>query len=177
MCGPWQRTVASVALLAWECRWFERLRTAKDDISQECSVIVLSVTYAADPANNAWFSATSINTSPLLVPPSVFYYHCECLPSVLWHYCLDVRKSIRPVKNWCWLGYLSEARCKWSAHGPADATATLSSLTSLKSRLVQPFWCQLTQVVPEKRSLKGYLSVCLSVYSMVHFEFNGFQLN
>jgi len=24
----------------------------------------------------------------------------------------------------CWCGYLSEARCKWLAYGPADATAT-----------------------------------------------------
>jgi len=47
----------------------------------------------------------------------------------------------------CWCGYLSEARCKWFAYGPADATATPSCLASLKSRLVQPFWCQLTLVV------------------------------
>jgi len=34
--------------------------------------------------------------------------------------------------NWamsCWRGYLSAARCNWFAHGPADATATPSSLT------------------------------------------------
>jgi len=39
----------------------------------------------------------------------------------------------------CWCGYLSGARCKWSAYGPADATdatATSSSLASLKSILV-----------------------------------------
>ena len=36
----------------------------------------------------------------------------------------------------CWRGYLSAARCKWFAYGPADATATLSSLASLKSRMV-----------------------------------------
>jgi len=34
---------------------------------------------------------------------------------------------------------------------PADATASLSSLASLKSTSVQPFWCWLTQVVLEKR--------------------------
>jgi len=33
-------------------------------------------------------------------------------------------------------GYLSVARCKWFAHGPADATATPSSLASLKSRII-----------------------------------------
>jgi len=30
---------------------------------------------------------------------------------------------------------------------PADATATPSSLSSLKCRMVLPFWCQLMQVV------------------------------
>jgi len=46
---------------------------------------------------------------------------------VLWHCWFGVRKSIRPVKNWvmrCWCGYLSAARCKWIAYGPADVTAT-----------------------------------------------------
>jgi len=38
----------------------------------------------------------------------------------------------------------------------ADATVTPSSLASLKSRIVQPFWCRLTQVVLEKQ-------LCLSL--------------
>jgi len=46
----------------------------------------------------------------------------------------------RPAcKNWVvsyWHGYLSEARCKWFAYDPADATATLSSLAPVKSRMV-----------------------------------------
>jgi len=92
--------------------------------------------------------------------------HCNLsypLPSVLWQYWLGTRKSIQPVKDWvmrCWRGYLSGARCKWFAYGPADVTATSSSLTSLKSRLVLPFWYQLTQVVLEKRPLNGCLSGC-----------------
>jgi len=71
------------------------------------------------------------------------------LPSVLWHYWFGVRKNIR-FKKWvlrCWHGYLSGSRWKWFAYGPADATATPTSLASLKSRLVLPFWCWLTQVV------------------------------
>ena len=54
-----------------------------------------------------------------------------------------------------WRGYLSRARCKWFAYNPADATATSSSLASSTPRMVLPFWCQLTQVVPEKRPLHG----------------------
>ena len=56
-----------------------------------------------------------------------------------------------------WL--VSAARCKWSAYGPADATVTPSSLASLNSRLVRPFWCRITQVVLERR-LVQILSVC-----------------
>ena len=44
-------------------------------------------------------------------------------------------------KNWVvryWRGYLSGARCKWFAYGPADATATPSSLALVKSIIVYP---------------------------------------
>ena len=57
-----------------------------------------------------------------------------------WHCQLGARKSIRPVKNWmmlCWRGYLSGARCKWCS--PASATATASSLASVKSGMVFTF--------------------------------------
>jgi len=60
------------------------------------------------------------------------------------------------VRYWC--GYLSAARCKWFAYGPADATTTPSSLTPVKSRMVYSFWCQLTQGVPDKRPLNGHTS-------------------
>jgi len=36
------------------------------------------------------------------------------------------------------------------AYGAADVTATPSSLASLKSRLVSPFWCRLTHVALER---------------------------
>jgi len=42
-------------------------------------------------------------------------------------------------KNWVvryWRSYLSGARCKWFAYGPADATATPSSLAPVKSSMV-----------------------------------------
>ena len=63
-------------------------------------------------------------------------------------------------KNWvmsCLCGYLSGAKCRLFAYGPADATAPKipKSLASFKSRLVLPFWYQLTQVVLEKRPLNG----------------------
>jgi len=59
------------------------------------------------------------------------------------------------LSNGCWRGYLSGARCKYFAYGPADATAIPSSLAPAKSRLVLPFWCRLTQIVLQKRPLSG----------------------
>jgi len=53
--------------------------------------------------------------------------------SVLWCCWLGVRKSIRPRKNWvmrCWCGYLSGARCRLFAYGPADATASQKPIIS-----------------------------------------------
>jgi len=63
----------------------------------------------------------------------------------------------------CWHGCLSEVRCKLFVYGPADATASPSFLASLKSSMVLPFWCWLTQVVLEKSSLNGCLpsTACL----------------
>jgi len=57
------------------------------------------------------------------------------------------------------LAWLGLSICsKWFAYGPAAVTATPSSLAALKSRMVWPSWCRLTQVVLENRSLTG---VCL----------------
>jgi len=56
------------------------------------------------------------------------------LPSVLWHCWLGVKKSIWVMGYWH--GYLSGVWCKWFAYGTADATATPSSLASVKSRMV-----------------------------------------
>jgi len=47
---------------------------------------------------------------------------------------MGIRRSIQPVKSWemrCQNDYLFAVGCKWFAYGPADATATPSSLASL----------------------------------------------
>ena len=57
---------------------------------------------------------------------------CNCVLSfflsVLCSLCLPVIIKV--------LSYLSAARCKWFTYGPTDATATPSSLASLKPRFV-----------------------------------------
>jgi len=58
----------------------------------------------------------------------------------------------------CCCGYLSGARCRLFACGPADATATPKHyilLPHLNSDWFLPFWYWLTQVVLEKRPLNG----------------------
>jgi len=91
-----------------------------------------------------------------------FYFqlltHSLTLLSVLQHYWLGVRKSIRPVKNWGMRykrSYLSEVRCKLFAYGQVNATV------SSKSWLVER--CRFTQVFLKKRPLNGCLSVCLFI--------------
>jgi len=104
---------------------------------------------------------------------------CVCVVySVLWHCLLGVRKSAQPVKiEWwgVWCGYLSAVRCRLFAYSPANTTAIPKpppSLASFKSRLVLPFWFQLTQIVLEKRllnrcsssswlGLQGLLEACV----------------
>ena len=79
------------------------------------------------------------------------------LSSVLWHCWLGTRKSTRPIKiEWWGVGMVicleQGADC---LHMMPLHTKTQSSLASLKSRLVLPFWYRLTQVVLEKRRLNG----------------------
>jgi len=103
-----------------------------------------------------------------------------CLPLLIFPCTIKSRSSLlapaqpgghgkRAVKRlWCdvmWCGmrrcYLSAARCKRFANGPSDATATPSSLASLKSRLVQPFQCRwlvnpgCVSVLPRAPGLDG----------------------
>jgi len=52
----------------------------------------------------------------------------------------------------CWYVYLSGAGCKW--HMVKLMSLLPHHLVSLKFRLVQPFWCRLTQGVLEKEAIK-----------------------
>jgi len=61
-----------------------------------------------------------------------------------------------------WRGYLSGARCRL-AYAQLMCHCHSLSLASVKSRLVLPFWYQLTQVVPDKGPLNGCVCVCVCV--------------
>jgi len=101
------------------------------------------------------------------------------VPSVLWHCWLRSAILTNKRRFWFWfwrqeeypackkltdemLAWLSvwskvQVICIWST-GPPDAIATPSSLASLKSIFVQPFWCRLTQVATEKKLLNRCLA-------------------
>jgi len=60
-----------------------------------------------------------------------------------------------------WHGYLSLASCKWFAYGPADATATPSSLAPVKSRMVYLSGASLPRLSWKKRLLNSDSSHCI----------------
>jgi len=67
---------------------------------------------------------------------STLCYVILCFDAVGWVAGTEGHPACR---NWvmrCWRGYLSWVRYKWFAYGPADATATPSSLAPVKSRMV-----------------------------------------
>ena len=54
----------------------------------------------------------------------------QCLDTVGW----VSGRAFWPVKNWvmrCWCGYVSGARCRLFAYGPADATASQNPISRL----------------------------------------------
>jgi len=74
------------------------------------------------------------------------------------------QEGIQPVENLsggapAWLSVWSEVQtCIW----PSWCHCYSLCLASVKSRLVLPFWYQLTRVVPEKGLLNGCVCVCVS---------------
>ena len=83
-------------------------------------------------------------------------HHCTFSASTL----LDGRQEKQKAcGNWvirCWCGYLSGARCRLFAYGPADATGSKNPLL-LTSYIQTGFYLsyRLIQVVLEKRPLNG----------------------
>ena len=110
-------------------------------------------------------------TSKIQLTYNVFwiYVSLTCnffIPSMLWCCWLGSRKGIRPVKKLssgvlAWLSVWSEVQtCIW----PSWCHCHSLSLASQKSRLVLPFWYQLTWVVMDKGSLNGVCITCIYHY-------------
>jgi len=127
-----------------------------------------------DTRRTSW-SRHDMQSLPSSYPALANLHHTSelLLHILLWHCWLGVRKSIRPVeierRVFVWLSVCSEVQTdriwsSWCHRHPQ----TSSSLASLKSRLVLPFWYQPTQVVLEKRPLNGCSS---SSSSIIHLEY------
>ena len=86
--------------------------------------------------------------------------HClQCFDTVCW--ASGIASGLQKLSDevLVWLSVWSEVQIvfMWSSWCHCHPK-TVSSLASFISRLVLPFWCQLTQVVIEKRPLNGYSS-------------------
>ena len=87
-----------------------------------------------------------------------------------WRCWLGGRKGIWPVKQsgevLAWFSVWSEVQMIiiWSSLCHCHP----SSLTSLKYRMVLPFWCRLTQTVLEKRPLHGWSVVVVINDDLLH---------
>jgi len=81
----------------------------------------------------------------------------------------------------CWYGYLSGTSCKWFAYGPADATATASSLASLKSRIVFAFMVLVYPGCPGKGAVERmfvlYYSSRTSYLILTSIEFLNYDVS
>jgi len=106
---------------------------------------------------NSWFLCTCISAN------------IYDMPSVLWRCSLGSRKGIWPVKSLSGgiqASLYAGSRCRF-AYGPADATAThyllLRKIQTGFTFLVLPFWCRLTQVVPDKIQEGRKMLVCVCV--------------
>jgi len=97
-----------------------------------------SLTYIVQKACNFRCAITLAFQTVTYCQLQKYYYHFYCISfafSVLM--LLGGRQEGHPAcKTWVvkiWRGYLSGARCKWFAYGPADATVTLSSIAPVKN--------------------------------------------
>jgi len=131
---PWSFArvwVTTMARMDWNRRWQVRVKTWSvwPRSSIENSFLVIIIFYFA--YRIAYFISGKIY--------KICRYAFSALMLLVGH---------QEKHEWCccWHGCLSGASCKWFAYSPADATATPSSLVSLKSRMVNlPFWCWLTK--------------------------------
>ena len=123
-------------------------------------VLALALDSMKSVCDTACLQSQQLMDQKQMKPVERFVQLQRQLPSVLWHCWSGTRKSIRPLK------ILSDEVLVWSClERGADCLHTVqlmpphpqtpSSLASFKSRLVLPFWYQLTQVVMEKRPLNG----------------------
>jgi len=143
--SSWSRASAS-----WQCA------DSSCNVSHSAAVIfvclLLISTYLVRQLGNFcslllwWLYIVATNQSMLHIPKYNNNYYTSFVFMYIHYFAFSALKLLvgrqegHPAcKNWAvryWPGYLSGARCKWFAYGPADATPTPSSLAPVKSRMV-----------------------------------------
>ena len=155
-CRMWQlMAVDSPPVMIWSCSLVQCRLCMVDEITNHPDQFLL---YHVEPSPKCfWYTVSddwlvTFGTPSRILVQQLFWYCTNSdkliietyvpyvlAPSVLWCCWFGDRKGTRRVKTWVvryWHGRLSGARCKWFACGPADATATPSSLAPVKSRMV-----------------------------------------
>ena len=94
-------------------------------------------------------------------------YLPQCFGAVGW--AAERASGLQKLSGEVWHGHLSGTRCRWSAYGPGDATATPSSLAPVKSRMVYLSGAGLPKL-SWKRLLNGCSSVVVVLVSERLYE-------
>jgi len=101
------------------------------------------------------------------------------MPSVLWHCWLGSRNDIWPVKyEWWGAGMVISLGRSANVHMVQLMPLPLTVSCSIKSKLVSPFWNQLTRVDPDKGPLNGcYCCCCLCDCAIIITDLLSYQHN
>ena len=184
--SPGQRAVRQVCVCTGAVTQLLVYSTIKIAVTTACNTILATLTSLQKSAEGSSTEGTSKEWSlqrqsrwcfMMLIVLTFLVVVCgsSCalsavalVPSLLWHGWLGVRKSIQPVKiEWWGIGVViclkRGADFLHMVQLMPLHPKTTSSLASFKSRLVLPFWYQLTQVVLEKRPLLGVVAVIVVV--------------
>jgi len=89
---------------------------------------------------NDWLATSLLPTFTVLFPMS----HCTAASTSIGGSVWQQAETFCNISRYFFC--CGSVRCIWFVYGPADATATVSSLASVKSTMVLPFWCQLIKL-------------------------------
>jgi len=118
-------------------------------VRQSCTVICTRAVFTLD----CWFRFTPcwrlrINSNNLLSNVHILEAGSWCWQTnKSTSYCLQCFDIVGWALGRAFGDEVLAVRCKWFAYGPADASATLSSIVLLKSRMVYPFAAGLPRLI------------------------------
>jgi len=125
-----RRNNSIIVIILMLCRhykhFFQSLVLAFNDVCLAWSSLLVTATWDICVV---WLMLLSVKALTALTLPPVLW-HCSQYESSEWVGHQEEHAACKENFEW-WGAGMSGAKCKWFAHGPADDTATLSSLASL----------------------------------------------